>query len=649
MTTATQQQDVQPWASLPMLLRASMAWCMVVIALSGLFAYSIFSGNAFDVRETLGNNIQIFFGLVALVPALLAVYAIAGFFQDHTATDPRSLRLGFPLRQRFVGLKLSLSSLGGRNAFLALNYLGMVLSSFYLLHLWEVFIRFDAVATAIYDNRVLLWGLVAAYFVYWLAGRFDEDSRLRMVLDWLALGGGSLTLIVLLMQSDVFSAVEHIVGKYGELNVWINTLVIAIFAFFTFGILSLKDYFKETPDQRVAWQGWLMVSPNIIGFGLFLAGPLLLSLYLSFTDAQVNRVPQFIWFEHYGKILSLRFEVQDKTESTDPRAIVDEEFTFLGAADLDADQRMVLATRPQALTLAMPGFQAMNTDIPFPTVALQTRTRETYPQEALSGDYNVVDDFGLTDNSRFVIGARDARFWLSLKNTIVFCLLLVPLSTIPAVLLATVLDSQLPGVKFYRAVYFLPSVAAVVGTALIWRTALYPENGYINYALGEVTSSINSLTGADIEPPFIGWLSDPDMQLFSVVLLTAWQVIGFNTVLFLAGLQGIPTVLYEAASVDGASPWQQFRHVTLPLLAPTTFFVVITTIINALQVFNEVFVLYPGQQVPDTVSTGVYHLYNKGFKGFEFGYASAVAWVLFALIFSVTILQFRLSRSSETQ
>jgi multiple sugar transport system permease protein len=133
--------------------------------------------------------------------------------------------------------------------------------------------------------------------------------------------------------------------------------------------------------------------------------------------------------------------------------------------------------------------------------------------------------------------------------------------------------------------------------------------------------------------------------LFSIVLLAAWQVIGFNTVLFLAGLQGIPNTLYEAAYVDGANKWQEFRNVTLPMLAPTTLFVIITTVITGLQVFNEPYALISARPLPTAATTSVYYLYNRGFFRFEFGYASSVAWILFALIFTITLIQFRFSRA----
>ncbi len=123
-------------------------------------------------------------------------------------------------------------------------------------------------------------------------------------------------------------------------------------------------------------------------------------------------------------------------------------------------------------------------------------------------------------------------------------------------------------------------------------------------------------------------------------------MIGFNTVLFLAGLQGIPVELHEAAAIDGANGWRMLRYITIPMLAPTTFFVVITTVITGLQVFNEPYALFPALPIPENAVTSVYYLYNQGFFRFNFGYASAIAWVVFAIIFLVTLAQFRLQRAN---
>jgi multiple sugar transport system permease protein len=211
--------------------------------------------------------------------------------------------------------------------------------------------------------------------------------------------------------------------------------------------------------------------------------------------------------------------------------------------------------------------------------------------------------------------------------------------------LSLILNSKLPGVNFFRALYFIPSIAAVVGTALIWRWLYDPTIGYFNYIIGEIVNFLNSTLGFNLSDPNIQWLTGPGVVLFSIVFLASWQAVGFNTVLFLAGLQGIPNTLYEAATVDGANRWQQFRNVTLPMLAPTTFFVSITTIVTGLQVFNEPFALFPARPIPVQATTSVFYLYNRGFNRFEFGYASSVAWLLFIIIFAVTLVQFRLQRS----
>ncbi|MFC1879578.1 carbohydrate ABC transporter permease, partial [Chloroflexota bacterium] len=191
----------------------------------------------------------------------------------------------------------------------------------------------------------------------------------------------------------------------------------------------------------------------------------------------------------------------------------------------------------------------------------------------------------------FVVGAQDQLFWISLGNTIKFVLLAVPLSVITALALSTVLNSKLPGMKLYRAIFFIPSVAAVVGVAMIWRWLYNSTVGYLNYFITSFIEFVNSIAGSQLlADPQIGWTSDTKVALLAVAIMAAWQWVGFNTVLFLAGLQNIPKVLYEAATVDGANPWQQFWRVTLPMLAPTTFFVLTTTTINAMQIFDQVFV-----------------------------------------------------------
>ncbi len=222
----------------------------------------------------------------------------------------------------------------------------------------------------------------------------------------------------------------------------------------------------------------------------------------------------------------------------------------------------------------------------------------------------------------------------------------VPLSVIPALILASILNSKLPGMKFFRSVYFIPSVAAVVGVALIWQWMYNAAVGWINYGIFAAVDFVNQLVGLSLVAPQPRWLSSSDTALFAIIVMVAWQTMGFNTILFLAGMQNIPKVLYEAATVDGASNVRQFWHITLPLLGATTVFVLSTTIIQAFQIFEPIFIMTNPAGGPNNATlSAVLYLYQNGFQSFRQGYASAVAWLLFLLIFVVTLIQYRRQRN----
>ena len=241
-------------------------------------------------------------------------------------------------------------------------------------------------------------------------------------------------------------------------------------------------------------------------------------------------------------------------------------------------------------------------------------------------------------------------FLRSLRNVLVFGVVAIPLAVVPALLLAALLNTKLPGMKAFRAIYFLPSIGGVVGVTLIWKQLFNSTVGYINYAILRSTELINTLLGTDVEAAQPQWISDSSIAMIAVIILFAWQQIGFNTVLFLAGMQGIDTQLYEAAEIDGATGWKKFSRITVPLLRSTTTFVVATTTILGLQLFNEPFIL----QAPaspagpnNSTLTPVIYLYQNAFQQFEIGYASAVAWALFLLIFGITLLYFRRGEDGE--
>jgi ABC-type sugar transport system permease subunit len=254
-------------------------------------------------------------------------------------------------------------------------------------------------------------------------------------------------------------------------------------------------------------------------------------------------------------------------------------------------------------------------------------------------------------------------FHQSLTNIFWFLVLAVPLSVISALILAVLINTNYPGVKLYRAIFFVPSVAGVIGVTLIWKGLFNAQTGTINWVLGEWGSTVNAVLPGDPLPERveIGWLSDPSVPfglpqvwwlpsiaLITVVIVFAWSQFGFNTVLFSAGLQSISRELYEAAELDGANAWQRFRHVTIPSLASTTFFVTATTVILCLQLFDIVYALNQPNPVgfPNNATlTPVVYLYQLGFQQNAFGLASAVAWVLFILIFFFTLAQFRRQRA----
>ena len=256
-----------------------------------------------------------------------------------------------------------------------------------------------------------------------------------------------------------------------------------------------------------------------------------------------------------------------------------------------------------------------------------------------AGFTKIADIFGLT------VGALDPLFWRSMYNIAIFLVTAVPLAVIPALILATLIELRLPGSKVFRAIFFIPSVAGVIGVTLIWKQMLNSSVGFFNYAIQEIFIMLNFVLPGDPLPTRveIGWLSTEQWALAAVVVVFAWSQFGFNTVLFIAGLQSISKELYEAAELDGANAFQRFRNVTLPALKPTTFFVTATTVILALQLFDIVFALNQPNVVgfPNNATlTPVVYLYQLGFQQGEFGRASAVAWILFAVIFTFTLIQF---------
>jgi multiple sugar transport system permease protein len=227
-------------------------------------------------------------------------------------------------------------------------------------------------------------------------------------------------------------------------------------------------------------------------------------------------------------------------------------------------------------------------------------------------------------NYEFLMG--DRRFWQAMGNSAYYTALAVPLGMAFSLAIALVMNQKLRGVYLFRMLFFMPVVSSWVAVSIIWLTLLDPNVGIVNYVLGWFGL-----------PP-INWLGDPRSAMPAIVLIAIWKSAGFNMVIWLAGLQAIPQELYEAAEIDGANRWQTFWRLTLPLLAPTSFFLAVTGVISSFQVFTPVYVLTRGGPL-DSTNTAVFHIYRRAFQEFDFGYASAQSWVLFAVIFIATVIQ----------
>jgi multiple sugar transport system permease protein len=235
------------------------------------------------------------------------------------------------------------------------------------------------------------------------------------------------------------------------------------------------------------------------------------------------------------------------------------------------------------------------------------------------------------ENYRTMIGSEN--FWQSVKVTLFYTLLAIPLYQVAGLALALLLNQRVKGMYLFRTILFLPAVLSGVAVAVLWVSLLNPDLGAVNQGLRAI--------GID-DPP--RWLQSPTWAIPAVVLMGLWGV-GGGAIIYLAGLQNIPPVLYQAAKMDGAGPWQTFRHITLPLLTPTLLFTLLIGLIEAFQVFDTAFVLGGGSQGGTRGSMLFYvlNLWNEGFRNGRFGYASALAWVLVAAAATVIVLIFRTS------
>lgn len=294
-----------------------------------------------------------------------------------------------------------------------------------------------------------------------------------------------------------------------------------------------RSLFAWRPDQQ--WEAYLFLLPSLLGFLLFVALPVLASLWLSFVEWNLLTPPEFVGLSNFRQLLT-----------------------------------------------------------------------------------------------------RDIVFGKVVWNTVYFMLTIVPLQLAFGLLIALALNQSIRGRLIYRVIYFMPVVTILVAGAIVFQFMLNRNFGVVSNLFWE----LGELTGLPIQPP--DFLGSSRWTKPSVVMLTLWKNTGFTMVIYLAALQGVPQELYDAANADGATAWQRFRHVTLPLISPTTFFLFVIQMIGAFQLFTEAFVMTPGGGPAQSTLTVVYYIYQNAFEFQKMGKASAIAWFLFVFIFLFTLLQTRL-------
>lgn len=354
--------------------------------------------------------------------------------------------------------------------------------------------------------------------------------------------------------------------------------------------LSRKRLFKNSLDARSARAGYLFVLPAVSMMLLFLVAPVVLAFSLGFTNAKFAspNEPEFIGLENFSEMLSL------------------------GQVTVPADPNDVNVAFDNLREFTKPG-----SDSPYERMQVLS---ESYSSDGLEANFTV---------------AGDALFWKSLRNTFIFAAVIAPLQGGLALALALLINSRIRGKVFFRTIYFMPVVTSMVVVSILW-IFFYQKDGLANVILDSVIPGY--------EP--IAFLANPDLALPAIIFMSAWQGVGFHMIIWLAGLQTIPGELYEAATVDGANKWQQFRAVTWPGLRTTFVFVLIIISIQAMGLFTQVNVMTQGGPL-DSTTTIVFHLFREGFRKNEIGYSSAIAIVFFVIVVTISVIQRRLTRERD--
>lgn len=247
----------------------------------------------------------------------------------------------------------------------------------------------------------------------------------------------------------------------------------------------------------------------------------------------------------------------------------------------------------------------------------------------LVGGLEAINFIGL-DNFKYLF--EDPVFLKSLKNNLIFSVVYVPLSIGIALIISVLISSSVYFKGFFKVAFFIPYISTMVAVAAVFSVLFHPSLGMIN----------NVLMSLGIENP-PGWLGSTDTALWAVIIISVWHVVGYNVVIYIAGMTGISKEMYESAQIDGANKFKQFLHITVPMLGPTTFFLIITSIVNSFKVFDLVAFLTEGGP-NNATNVLVYYIYEEGFQNFRMGYASTLSWVLFLIVAAITLVTGRMQK-----
>ena len=358
----------------------------------------------------------------------------------------------------------------------------------------------------------------------------------------------------------------------GPLNSYLPTLIryvlVAVsLCFIMYGVYKVQRFMGINHEAAA---GRALVTPWVIGFLIFSVFTIGSSLYLSFTEYNLFRAPEWIGLGNYKELFSLDVATLDSTEQRSSE---------------------VLASRHKEIARL---------------------------------------EFG--DNG-VVVGAKEDDFWRSMRLTLLYTVLSVPLGLIGALGVALLLNQNVKGLGFWRVLYYAPAVLPAVATALLWRW-IFSSRGLLNTAMDPIYDVL------DVSAP--SWFTDPSLALPAFIIISLWGIFGANSVILLAGLKGIPQELYEAASIDGAGEWTKFRRITIPMLSPALFYNLIVSMIGALQVFEIAAFIQTSDQVGTFLN---WLIYREAFDFREMGMASAMAWIMLLIVVALTVMVFRSSEA----